>query len=213
MRLSSAAVRSCSAPSAIAEAERAYAEVIRRGPQSTFFEQSLYKHGWSLFKLARSDESLGSFGQLLDRKLIDPKDPNKVVDMQTLTRPERELLEDTLRVMSITFSYLDGAQSVDEFVARRGSPRYSHLLYSSLGDLYITKERYQDAAQTYEAFVKRDPDRSQRAAPAGARDRGVSQGRLRFAGPFGQGTVPRALWLRLAILGRPRARPVSCGRG
>ena len=40
------------------EAERAYAEVIRRGPQSTFFEQSLYKHGWSLFKLARSDESL-----------------------------------------------------------------------------------------------------------------------------------------------------------
>ena len=56
------------------EAERAYAEVIRRGPQSTFYEQSLYKHGWSLFKLARSDESLGSFGQLLDRKLIDPKD-------------------------------------------------------------------------------------------------------------------------------------------
>ena len=139
------------------EAERAYAEVIRRGPQSTFFEQSLYKHGWSLFKLARSDESLSSFGQLLDRKLIDPKDPNKVVDMQTLTRPERELLEDTLRVMSITFSYLDGAQSVDEFVAKRGSPRYSYLLYSSLGDLYITKERYQDAAQTYEAFVKRDP--------------------------------------------------------
>ena len=139
------------------EAERAYAEVIRHGPQSTFYEQSLYKHGWSLFKLARSDESLESFGQLLDRKLIDPKDPHKVIDVQTLSRPERELLDDTFRVTSITFSYLDGAASVDQFVAKRHNPPYSYLLYSALGDLYITKERYQDAAQTYEAFVKRDP--------------------------------------------------------
>jgi tetratricopeptide (TPR) repeat protein len=32
------------------EAEDAYAVAISRGPQSAFFEQSLYKHGWSLFK-------------------------------------------------------------------------------------------------------------------------------------------------------------------
>jgi cellulose synthase operon protein C len=139
------------------DAERAYAEVIRRGPKSTFYEQSLYKDGWSLFKLAKSDESLASFGKLLDRKLVDPKDPHKVIDMQTLSRPERELLDDTFRVTSITFSYLDGSKSIDEFVAKRNNPPYSYLLYSALGDLYITKERYQDAAETYEAFVKRDP--------------------------------------------------------
>lgn len=139
------------------EAERAYAEVIRRGTESTFYEQSLYKHGWSMFKLGRNQESLASFGRLLDRKLIDPKDPEKVVEMQSLSRPERELLDDTMRVTSIMFSFDEGTQSIDNFVAQRGTPAYSHLLYSALGDLYITKERYQDAAQTYEAFVKRDP--------------------------------------------------------
>jgi TolA-binding protein len=140
-----------------ADAERAYADVTRRGDSSTFFEQSLYKRGWALFKLARNEQSLNSFVQLLDRKLLDPKNPRVVIDPQTLTRPERELLDDTFRVMSITFSYQDGAQSVDQLVAARGTPPYSYLLYSALGDLYITKERYQDAAQTYESFVKRDP--------------------------------------------------------
>ncbi|HEU4529769.1 MAG TPA: tetratricopeptide repeat protein, partial [Steroidobacteraceae bacterium] len=140
-----------------ADAERAYGDVVRRGDGSTFYEQSLYKRGWSLFKLARNDESLDTFGKLLDRKLIDRGKGDAVIDPQSLTRAERELLDDTFRVTSITFSYEDGAESVDEYVAAHGTPPYSYLLYSSLGDLYITKERYQDAAQTYEAFVKRDP--------------------------------------------------------
>jgi TolA-binding protein len=139
------------------DAERAYADVIRRGTQSTFYEQSLYKDGWALFKLGRNGESLNAFARLLDRKLVDPKDPHKVIDMQSLSRPERELLEDTFRVASITFSMEEGTEAIDQFVASRGNPPYSYLLYSALGDLYISKERYQDAAQTYEAFVKRDP--------------------------------------------------------
>jgi TolA-binding protein len=140
-----------------AEAERAYADVIRRGPESTFYEQSLYKHGWSMFKLGRNQESLASFGLLLDRKLIDPQNTDKAVDMQSLSRPERELLDDTFRVASITFSMEEGTRAIDDFIARRSDPPYAHLLYSALGDLFITKERFQDAAQTYEAFVKRDP--------------------------------------------------------
>src|SRR5690606_38955739 len=41
-----------------AEAEDAYAVVIARGPSSAFYEQSLYKHGWSLFKQSMNEESL-----------------------------------------------------------------------------------------------------------------------------------------------------------
>jgi TolA-binding protein len=139
------------------DAERAYAEVTTRGEASTFYEQSLYKRGWALFKQARNEESLEIFAVLMDRKLLDPASRAVVVDMAKLSRPDRELLDDTFRVTSITFSYLDGAQSVDEFVARRNVPAYSHLVYSALGDLYLDKERFQDAAETYEAYVKRDP--------------------------------------------------------
>src|SRR5262249_2562641 len=53
-----------------AESEKAYAVVIGRGKSSHFYEQSLYKHGWSLFKQSLTEESLPSFGGVLDAKLI-----------------------------------------------------------------------------------------------------------------------------------------------
>lgn len=139
-----------------AEAEDAYQSVIDFGPESRFFEQSLYKLGWSQFKLATHEESFTPFFTLLDRKLegvnlLDGDDP-----FDALSRAERELVEDTLRVLSISFSYLDGAASIDEWLAGRTPPDYTYLVYRNLGDLYLEKERYVDAAETYEAFVARD---------------------------------------------------------
>jgi tetratricopeptide (TPR) repeat protein len=140
-----------------ADAQHAYEAVVAHGRHSSnFYSQSLYKHGWSLFKQGQNEDSLKSFGDLLDLTLIDPKD-NRMRDLNTLGRADRELVDDTLRVMSIAFAYLDGAKSVDEFAGHRGNMPYAYLLYSRLGDLYVEKQRYQDAAATYRAFVSRDP--------------------------------------------------------
>lgn len=142
-----------------AEAQKAYEAVIARGRgSSSFYAQSLYKLGWAQFKQGMSDESLKSFADLLDLTLDDPHDPARVRAWESLGRADRELAEDTLRVMGITFSYLEGPKSLDDFVARRGRmPPYGWMLYSRLGDLYVDKQRYQDAAATYRAFVSRDP--------------------------------------------------------
>ncbi|MDB6045530.1 MAG: hypothetical protein JWM63_4081 [Gammaproteobacteria bacterium] len=138
------------------EAEKAYAVVIQRGKASQYYEQSLYKHGWSLFKQSLTEESLPSFAGVLDQRLAVGRNA-KVPRIEDLKRAERELVEDTLRVMAITFSYADGAASIDQFLKRRGEAPYSYLLYARLGDLYVEKQRYQDAAATYLAYVKRDP--------------------------------------------------------
>jgi tetratricopeptide (TPR) repeat protein len=141
-----------------AEAQQAYEAVLERGRDgSAFYAQSLYKHGWSLFKRGLNEDSLGSFADLLDLRLVDPANPARARDWDSLGRADRELAQDTLRVMSITFSYLDGAKSIDAFTSRRASVPYAWLLYSQLGDLYVEKQRYQDAAATYRAFVGRDP--------------------------------------------------------
>ena len=140
------------------QAQAAYQAVIERGPGgSGFYEQSLYKQGWSQFKQAQNEESLDSFMRLLDRKLVDAQHPGTARDWDALSRPDRELAEDTLRVMSIAFSYMDGAASVDRLLAGRPAVPYAWLLYSRLGDLFVEKQRYQDAATTYRAFVARDP--------------------------------------------------------
>ena len=143
------------------EATTAYASVISIGPRSEFYEQSLYKHGWALFKRGESEAALDSFSKLLDRRLLDPN--GKERDLEGFTRPQRELVEDTLRVCAITFSFEDDAKGIDSFLTRHGSKPYTHLLYATLGDLYVSKERWTDAANAYRAFAKREPNHD--AAP------------------------------------------------
>jgi tetratricopeptide (TPR) repeat protein len=150
------------------KAQSAYESVIKIGSSSAFYNQSLYKHGWSLFKQGENERSLDSFASVLDSMLVSKRDPTEMVELETLSRPNRELVEDTFRVMSITFSYLDGPKTIDAFVKRHTPPGrpprpYSYLLYARLGDLHMEKERYTDAADSYRAFVSQD--RSNEKAP------------------------------------------------
>jgi TolA-binding protein len=137
------------------EAEGAYEAVVKAGADSGFYEQGLYKHGWSLFKQGRGEESVDSFLKVIDSVLVSN---GNLHSNDSLTRPERELTDDTFRAIAITFYDLDGPDSLDAALRERGDPVYAHLLYETLGDLYIEKERYQDAALAFEAFAKRRPD-------------------------------------------------------
>ena len=137
------------------EAQQAYAAVIARGAASQYYVQSLYKSGWSLYKAAQPQQSLPVFARLLDCELLGPD--GQVRPLADLRRADRELVEDSLRVMSITFSQDSGAQSIERFIGHYGARPYDSLLYSRLGDLYVAKQRYQDAAATYLGYVDSNP--------------------------------------------------------
>jgi tetratricopeptide (TPR) repeat protein len=139
------------------DAERAYAEVTRRNA-GDYYQQSLYKQGWSLFKQNRNDDSLPVFARLLDLQLRDPAAPQGFRLPETLGRADREITDDTLRAMTLVFSYHPDAEPVDRLVDSLGRPPYASLLYSRLGDLHVEKQRYQDAATVYRAFVAREPN-------------------------------------------------------
>ena len=143
------------------ESEGAYAYVLEVGESSPFYEQSLYKHGWALFKQQQYDESLVSFFTLLDRQLGTDNDAagerDPAVLYSAMGRAQQEIVDDTFRVVSIGFSYLDGPESISRYFNRRGPRPYSFIAYTNLGDLYLEQERYQDAADAYHAFVELDP--------------------------------------------------------
>lgn len=139
------------------DAELAYQAVVEYGDASRFYEQALYKLGWSQFKLAWHEDSLVPFFELLDRKIGEVELTDGDDRLSALSRAEQELIEDTFRVLSLSFSYMDGADSIDSYLAGREAPAYTHVVYMNLGDLYLDKERYVDAAETYEAFVEQDP--------------------------------------------------------
>ena len=139
------------------DAELAYQDVVKAGDSLRFYEQALYKLGWSQFKLAWYEDSLDPFFALLDIKLAGVEIGEGEERLGSLKRAERELVEDTFRVLSISFSYIQGAESIAEYLSRRAATSYAYIIYGNLGDLYLEQERYQDAAETYEAFVDEDP--------------------------------------------------------
>jgi outer membrane protein assembly factor BamD (BamD/ComL family) len=146
-----------------AAAGEAYATVLASGSAGPFTERALYMRGWSLFKQARLEEALHPFFGVLDLKLarlaqapvaggLPGDDP-----LAYLSRAERELLEDTHRVMSISLANLQGAASIPPFVTsdlRRG---YEHRVYEQLAELYLRQERVKDAADTLAAFARERP--------------------------------------------------------
>jgi tetratricopeptide (TPR) repeat protein len=143
------------------DSERAYAYVLGVGDASPFYEQSLYKHGWALFKQQEYEDSLSSFFGLLDRQLGTDNDASgdrdPAVLYSAMGRAQQELVDDTFRVVSIGFSYLDGPESISRYFNAQGARPYSFIAYTNLGDLYLEQERYQDAADAYHAFVDLDP--------------------------------------------------------
>jgi len=136
-------------------AEQAYRAVISSEADNPFYRQSLYKSGWCFFKLSALDESLDAFMALLDLELQDAE--AGIAQLDQLSRSRRELVDDTLRVVSLSFSYGQGADGVAEYFKRRGTRHYEYIIYDNLGLLYLQKERYNDAAQTFQAFVTQNP--------------------------------------------------------
>ncbi|GAA6169058.1 tetratricopeptide repeat protein [Sessilibacter corallicola] len=128
-----------------------YQAVVDAGPNTAFFENSLYMLGWSQFKREIYEDAIESFTQLLDVYLVDGS------EFEILEGTEKTLAEDTLRVMSLSFSYLEGPATISETYERLGERQYEYLLYQSLANHYLGKERYNDSALTYQAFVDRYP--------------------------------------------------------
>ena len=147
------------------EAEAAYATVLEgaRSAQTRtpFTERALYMQGWSTFKQGRLDDGLAAFFGVLDIKLgsLGPsvRDEAKLEDLRALTRADRELVDDTFRVMSISLAGLQGAESVARYITMPMREAYQFRVYGALGELYSRQERIKDAADTYALFVRRQP--------------------------------------------------------
>jgi cellulose synthase operon protein C len=133
---------------------KAYAAVLAIGPGSTFYQQALYKRGWAQFKLGDNAASSRDFLGLLDTVLVQG---GQLRDVSQLTRPQQELSDDALRALSLMFAADEGAVSLQAALSQRGPAPYESRLYRALGDLYVEKERFQDGAEVYRSFARRQP--------------------------------------------------------
>jgi len=134
------------------DAEEAYKTIVDRGPSSSYYEFALYKLGWSFYKQELYDEALDRFFGVLDYRVTTGYDFDKGGN-----DIERKRIDDTFRVISLGFSYTGGPDALVERFSKVGKRPYEVNVYANLGDHYLEKRRYADAAAAYQAFVKRNP--------------------------------------------------------
>ena len=132
--------------------EEAYKSIVNIGEASSYFELALYKLGWTFYKQELYDEALHRFIALLDHKVAAGYDFARTDDDL-----EQKRVDDTFRVVSQSFSYLGGAESVMDYFDANGKRSYEDRAYGNLGEFYFEKRRYSDAAASYNAFVSRNP--------------------------------------------------------
>jgi tetratricopeptide (TPR) repeat protein len=142
-----------------AKAEQAYG-VVLAGNAGAYRERALYMQGWSQFKQGRLEDGLGSFFGVLDLKVAGP-DTSDLENLPGLTRGDRELVEDTFRVTSISLANLQGVESVPAYIKDDTRRSYEFRVYQQLGDLYIKQDRTKDAADAYAAFGRKEPMHAQ----------------------------------------------------
>ncbi len=140
-----------------AGASAAYRVIVERFPDSLFLEKALYKLGWSEFKQEHYGKAVDTFIALLDRKYAQGALRERSLSPE-INRGEQELIEDTLRAISLAFANQAGAKSIGQYFARVGNRKYGPLLYRKLGELYIRQDRILDAANVFMAFVEGNPD-------------------------------------------------------
>jgi len=141
---------------AYAQAAKAYEGIIDGYQGSVYYERALYKRGWSQYKQRHYTHGLESFFALLDLKLAQGK-LREDGPVFYIAPADRELIDDTLHVIALTFAAEDGPRSAVHYFSHYGARRYEALVYRQLGDLYLKRQRIVDAAHTYEAFVAQHP--------------------------------------------------------
>ncbi|MEW5755660.1 MAG: tetratricopeptide repeat protein [Pseudomonadota bacterium] len=131
------------------EAQNAYRAAAGLWSDSPYYRRALYKYGWSMFKQGNYQDALLPFFALFDWYQVLPPEKLDPADLA--------LIEDSHRVVSLSFSSMNGVASVKEFLSRRAQPPYTAKIYENLAEFYVKQELHEEATKTLKAFVAQYP--------------------------------------------------------
>lgn len=129
-----------------------YAEVVKAPDNAEFRDQALYKQGWSLYKASDYEAAQPVFFKVVEELQPRIKSTDKTVSQSAL-----KLTDDTFNIISLGFIQQDGAKSVEQYFKKVGPKEYESDVYMNLGQTYLVKRQYRNAADTFDLFVNKHP--------------------------------------------------------
>ena len=124
-----------------------YYQKVLDAKNSDFYDSSLYKRGWALYRASDFEGALPLFFQFAEKIMVKPKK----------SKQEEAKLQDSYEVISLCFMMMDGPKSVDAYFEKAGDKFFESGIYTNLAQAYIAKRQFSNAAETYTAFINRHP--------------------------------------------------------
>jgi len=125
-----------------------YTAVLSFGKKSVYYPLALNKLGWSYFKQDKYNQARNYFITSLEHQMTEARAAGKTEDLSN-----SKDMADSYRAISLSFSYLGGADAITAYLNKTGNKAYEAELYQQLGKYYLAKKRYSDAAYSYQAYI------------------------------------------------------------
>lgn len=141
-----------------AQAQQAYGELA--GTNSRFSLKARYKLAWSLYKQGLMTAALDQFGGILNLYPDSYAADATEMTLASISQSDRPVVADSLRAMALACTRLDINQAPGPWLDKRyrnNWPGFAALLYDRSARLHLGKQRYTDAARTWEDHTRRQP--------------------------------------------------------
>lgn len=131
------------------QAEDAYTDIIGSHSNNHFYEKALYKRGWSRFKQEYYLEAVDDY--------LSAVDYHEFGDYDKFSSTELNQFNEYFRAIGLAFSYLGGAEPLNEYFKSNPNFRYIYYTYTHVSDIYLKQQRYFDAVETQKYFIAHNP--------------------------------------------------------
>ena len=105
-----------------------------------------YMLGWSYYKQSNFGKSLDEFAVVLDGLLGD------ATSMDAVSKADQPMATDTIHSISLALDKVGGATAIATMPIV-ADENYVWMIYDNLGEYYLEKERYENAASTFKLFA------------------------------------------------------------
>ncbi len=134
------------------KAEDTYTDIIGSPSNNKFYEKALFKRGWARFKQEYYLEAVDDYLEAVNYHNFD--------EHSSLNETQLGQFNEYFRAIGLSFSYLGGAEPLNEYFKTNPSFRYIYYSYSHVSDIYLKQQRYSDAVNTLKFFIKNNMNSS-----------------------------------------------------
>jgi tetratricopeptide (TPR) repeat protein len=123
-----------------------------------YADPAQYKLAWARYQQQQYAPALQPLLAILDRELPRGEPLSPAAALAAVPVEKADMVGESLRLAGLSFAALGGGVAIGEQLAEPAAPqRLDALLHTALAAQMLDKRRYSDAAETWTAFIARQP--------------------------------------------------------